>query len=307
MIGFVQKQEGALCYITPAYYDGARALVVLRSGMELSYSSVVTLRHTEGGLTVNGLPCRTVDRLRAGDRVEVRLPEPAPEPLPPYDGAETARLVFSDDWAAVYEKPPHMPSHPSHFHQSDTLANVFRERWANLPFRAVGRLDADTSGLILLALDGYGAFWFPERVRKTYLAAARGKLPWRSGVIDAPLIPLEKSDGKNRVSPDGLPARTRVRVVAENDCYTLAACELETGRTHQIRAHFAYLGLPLAGDARYGEDAEGLGRQALHCARLAFPEPDGAERVFFSRPPFLDALGFGSLRMEEIDWDFSSE
>lgn len=293
MTGFVEKKNGALLYTVPAAYDGARALVVLRSGMGLSYSSVVTLRHTEGGLTANGRFCRTVDALRAGDRLEIRLPEPEPERLPDYDGGETAVRVFSDGWAAVYEKPPRMPSHPSHHHQSDTLANVFQADYPGLPFRAVGRLDADTSGLILLALDGYGAFWLPPRVRKTYLAVCCGQLPWREGVIDAPLLPLEKSDGRNRVSGDGLPARTKVRVLAERNGLTLAECELETGRTHQIRAHMAHMGCPLAGDARYGGDTGLLDRQALHCARLRFPEPDGTERDIRSAAPFLERLGFG--------------
>ena len=326
MNGTVLRQGNALVYTTPAAFDGARALVVLRSGMELSYSSVVTLRHTPGGLLVNGRPCRTVDPLSAGDRLEVRLPEPPPEPLPPYDGGQSARLVLADDWAAVYDKPPHMPTHPSHFHQSDTLANVFRARWPELAFRAVGRLDADTSGLILLALDAYGAFWFPPRVRKTYLAVACGTLPWEEGVIDAPLLPLDRSDGCHRVSPVGLPARTRVRVLAVRNGLSLVACGLETGRTHQIRAHLAHLGCPLAGDARYGEASfppgapagspeeppsagdspcrPFSGRQALHCARLRFPEPDGRERDLFSRPPFLDALGFGDLPDEAIFINF---
>lgn len=290
---------GVLSLAVPPEYDDAKCLAVLRGPMGLSYAAVVSLRHRPGALLCNGEPFRTVDRVRAGDVVTVPLSEDAPAPPPGFDGVPGARLVYADSWLAVYDKPPHMPTHPSKWHQTDTLASVFGRDFG-LPFRAVGRLDADTSGLLAVAKSAHAAYALPERLTKTYLALLRGAPSPAEGVADAPIAEVPGSAARV-VSPDGQPAVTRYRVLAVRDGLSLAAFRLETGRTHQIRLHMANLGCPLVGDVRYGAPPDPvLGRHALHCARMDFALPDTPPRSIWSPPPFLAPFGFSAPDGDEV-------
>jgi 23S rRNA pseudouridine1911/1915/1917 synthase len=199
-------------------------------------------------------------------------------------------IRYQDERLLVVEKPAGMLAHPVAAGQGGTLADWVRAH-CDGEAHLVGRLDRDTSGLVLVArtaavrgrLDRQLA---RRLVRRGYRAVVAGTPRPSEGVVDAP-IGRDASDPPLRaVVPDGVPARTRYRVL---ECFpraSLIELELETGRTHQIRVHMAHIGHPLLGDRWYGGiGLELIDRQALHAHRLAFPGPSGAEIVFESPLP----------------------
>jgi 23S rRNA pseudouridine1911/1915/1917 synthase len=186
-------------------------------------------------------------------------------------------VVYEDAFALVVEKPPHLAVHPTLNYPLDTLANGYAA-WAlrqgrSPVFRPVNRIDKDTSGLVLAAQNGYAAPLLAQRVEKLYYAVAEGELPLGPGVIDAPIGRQGESIIGRCVTPDGKPSRTEYTILKAENGLSLAACVPVTGRTHQIRVHFASIGHPLAGDDLYGGSRARIGRQALHCAKQTFWVP----------------------------------
>ena len=145
----------------------------------------------------------------------------------------------------------------------------------------MNRIDKDTSGRVLAAKNAYAAPLLAGGVTKLYYAIAQGALPLGEGAIDAPIGRRGDSIIGRCVTPEGKPSRTEYTIIKEENGLSLAACVPVTGRTHQIRVHFASIGHPLAGDDLYGGSRERIARQALHCARQSFavpvytPLPDG--------------------------------
>jgi len=137
----------------------------------------------------------------------------------------------------------------------------------------VNRIDKDTSGLVLAAKHAYAAPLLARNVEKLYYAVVEGELPLGPGVIDAPIGRQAESIIGRCVTPDGKPSRTEYTILKAENGLSLAACVPVTGRTHQIRVHFASIGHPLAGDDLYGGSRARIGRQALHCARQSFQVP----------------------------------
>ncbi|MFR8115231.1 RluA family pseudouridine synthase [Faecalibacterium sp.] len=186
-------------------------------------------------------------------------------------------VVYEDAFALVLEKPPRLAVHPTLNYPLGTLANGYAA-WAaqqgNSPvFRPVNRIDKDTSGLVLAAQNSYAAPLLAGRVEKLYYAVVEGELPLGPGVIDAPIGRQGGSIIGRCVTPDGKPSRTEYTILKAENGLSLAACVPVTGRTHQIRVHFASIGHPLAGDDLYGGSRARIGRQALHCARQTFRVP----------------------------------
>ena len=137
----------------------------------------------------------------------------------------------------------------------------------------MNRIDKDTSGLVLAAKNAYAAPLLARNVEKRYDAIAEGELPLGDGVIDAPIGRQAESIIGRCVTPEGKPSRTEYTILEADHGLSLAACVPVTGRTHQIRVHFASIGHPLAGDDLYGGSREKIGRQALHCASQTFRVP----------------------------------
>ncbi len=284
---------------------GARLDVVLAARAGVS-RSVAQKLIDEGRVTVAGAPVRKKHTVRAGDEVAWE-PGPEPEALAPERVPYT--LVYEDDWLLVVDKPAGVVVHPAPGHEHGTLAQGLVERGARGGHQArpgiVHRLDKDTSGLLIVARrdDAYAALVAAmERrdVHRVYAALLRGDLPQDEGTIDAPIgrhvrdrtrMSLHTTTGKRAV--------THFRVLGRAGGFTLARVQLETGRTHQIRVHFAALGHPVAGDLQYGrrERPAGLERQFLHAARLALPHPQDGRHLSFASPlppelsAFLAGLG----------------
>jgi 23S rRNA pseudouridine1911/1915/1917 synthase len=228
-------------------------------------------------------------RLSAGERVSavLALPEHAVEVAVP-----EPRIVWEDAHLAVLDKPAGLVVHPASGHSGTTLVDLLAARaegeWRPL---VVHRLDRNTSGLMLVAKDVSTQRSLQESIRRRevdreYLALVKGRLGAREGVIESPLgRDLRR---RTRMSPrtaKGRPARTAFTVERFLNGFTLVRARLETGRTHQIRAHFAAIGNPVCGDTEYGGGRVlGLRRQFLHSARLALPHPETGIRIEQSSP-----------------------
>ena len=207
------------------------------------------------------------------------------------------RLIHRDDWLAIVDKPAGMVVHQGAGVTGPTLVDVLGDVLGGGadPGRPgiVHRLDRDTSGLMIVARTEEAHRRLSELIRRhqverTYLALVEGRPRSREGTIDAPLGRDHRAPEKRAVGGRGArQARTHFRVLETLPADTLVEARLETGRTHQVRAHFAAIGHPLCGDPRYGHRGRhGLDRQFLHSARLAFAHPrDGHEVTFTSELP----------------------
>jgi 23S rRNA pseudouridine1911/1915/1917 synthase len=235
-----------------------------------------------GGVLVDGRPAAKSTRLRAGQRVTVSEQEPeGRDDLPPMP-----EVVWEDEHLLVIDKPPGLVVHPAPGHRGTTLIELLARATPKEPEPlAVHRLDRDTSGLMLVARDEavqrqLQAVLRRREVEREYLALASGRLESRTGTIDAPLgRDPRRRTRMSTVTDKPRAARTHFEVQEHAGGFTLARVRLETGRTHQIRAHFAAIGHPLAGDREYGgPPVAGLGRQFLHSSRLALELPWSGER-----------------------------
>ena len=247
---------------------------------------ITKLKRTGGGITLNGAHARTVDTVRENDVVAIDMQSGEPLDANP---ALFAPIVYEDSDVAVYDKPVNMPVHPSHRHRNDTLGNLFAAQHGDVTFRPINRLDKDTSGLCAVAKNAFSAAKLSGSIEKTYFAVVCGKLSG-GGRIDAPIGRCDGSVITREVRSDGQQAVTNYTVLDGNEKYTLVRVKLETGRTHQIRVHFAHIGYPLAGDDMYGGDTADIKEQARHCGELEFTLPVSGERVSLSSPLREDML-----------------
>jgi 23S rRNA pseudouridine1911/1915/1917 synthase len=232
------------------------------------------------------------ERLEGGERLTVRIP--APEPAIPQPEEIPLDILYEDAHMLVVNKPAGMPVHPGPGHASKTLVNALLAHCPDLPGVGgvqrpgiVHRLDKDTSGLIVVAKDerahnGLAAQLKDRRMQKTYLTLVEGRVQPPEALIDAPI----GRDPNNRRlmmvrGVTGRDAQTSYRVLSQYEHCALVEVTLHTGRTHQIRVHFASIGHPVMGDEVYGHKSTPVGRQFLHAWRLAFRHPvDGRELAF---------------------------
>ena len=282
---------------------GLRLDVLLAARAGLSRAAAQRLIDA-GAVLVNGSEARKRHEVRAGEEVQYRPAAPAPSLLQPEP--LTAAIVYEDDWLFVIDKPPGLVVHPAPGHEHGTLAQGLAGRGAagGHPSRpgVVHRLDKDTSGLLIVARreDAYlslVAAMERRDISRVYAALLYGALPQDEGTIDAP-IGRHLRDRTRMSLHTSRPRRavTHFRVVARVPGYTLTRVQLETGRTHQIRVHFAALGYAVAGDVQYSrrERPPGLARQFLHAARLAFPHPQDGRQLSFASPLPPDLSGFAA-------------
>jgi 23S rRNA pseudouridine1911/1915/1917 synthase len=254
---------------------------------DLSRGTVQALIES-GRVRVDGQQRKPKFRMTPGEVVSVAIPPPQideilPDPIP-------LTIVYEDPDVVVVDKPAGMVVHPAPGHPRGTLANALL---AHVPGIAVGgsqrpgivhRLDKDTSGLIVAAKTDKGrtalvSQWEDRSVEKTYLALVSGSVADEEATIDAPIGRDPKNRQRMAVLRTGRPAITRFRVIERFPNSTLLELSIETGRTHQIRVHLAFIGHPIVGDPVYGRprvtDPQ-LDRQFLHASALAFQLPSGA-------------------------------
>lgn len=273
-----------LTYIVGAEYDGEMLQTFLRRGCGLSYRMVVKLKRVPNGMTVDGRQWRSIDRVNAGQTVRLRMPEDAVR----IEGEDMPlSVVYEDDHLLVVDKPPYLAVHPSAGKPEPTLANgvvgYFARKGTPLSFRPVNRLDRNTSGLLVAAKSPHVAYALAQKPEKVYFAVVLGALAGH-GTIRQPIRVKEGCTITREVGEGGKDSITHWQALASDGEITLVRVVIETGRTHQIRVHMAWLGHPLAGDTMYGTDAEILPRHGLHCARTAFDHPITGQRIALTSP-----------------------
>ena len=286
--------------ILEASMDGERLDAFLsRSAEGLSRSAAQKLI-ADGNVRLNGSPARKNDRLRVGDSVELTIPEPrevdiAPKQMP-------LDIVYEDEDVAVINKPKGLVVHPAAGHQDDTLVNGLLYAMGDslsgingeLRPGIVHRIDKDTSGLLAIAKNDLAHTVLASQLKdhsmaRTYEAVVCGSFKEDRGTVDAP-IGRHPTDRKKMcvTQRNSKNAVTHWEVVERFRGYTHIRCRLETGRTHQIRVHMAYIGHPILGDTVYGHKKPELGQdsQCLHAGALCFRHPrDGRPVMVFAPLP----------------------
>ena len=277
-----------------------------RSAENLSRSAVQKLIE-EGLVTRNGKPGKKNDKLNPGDRVEYTIPEAKPVDIVPTD--MRLDIVYEDEDLLVINKPKGLVVHPAAGHQDDTLVNGLLYALGDdlsgingeLRPGIVHRIDKDTSGLLAVAKNDYAHAMLASQLKdhtmaRTYEAIVCGTFREDSGTVDAP-IGRHPTDRKKMcvTQRNSKPAVTQWEVVRRYRGYTHIRCRLETGRTHQIRVHMAYIGHPILGDTVYGHKKPELGQdsQCLHAGALCFQHPrDGRPVMVFAELPqyFKDVI-----------------
>ena len=277
----------------PADRVGERADVLLSRSLEDLTRSAAARLLEEGAVLLDGKPVKKNYKTQAGDCFTVTLPEPEPvEAIPqniPLD------VMYEDADVIVVNKPVGMVVHPAAGHPDGTLVNALLYHCGNslsgingqLRPGIVHRIDRDTSGLIIAAKNDAAHQHLAAQLQdhslyREYEAVCVGKFREDAGTVDAP-IGRHPTDRKKMAveRQNGRQAVTHWTVLGRYPGHTHIQCRLETGRTHQIRVHMAYLGHPLLGDVVYGakKPVPGLTGQCLHARRLSFVHPRSGERL----------------------------
>lgn len=260
-------------------HSGCTVEQVLRRGLGLSKTQLKRAKFYEEGILLDGIRVNSNRRVLSGQQITVHVPEREQSQVIPTPGPVCIR--FEDQWFTVVEKPAGIAVHPGRGHYGDTLGNYltwhYQQQGTSLVLRLVNRLDIGTSGLLILAKSAEShaklqRLLHTEACQRHYLALCCGEPPQHAGRINAPIAPQPGALNAYQVSPSGLPAETRYRVLERRGRYCLVWLTLCTGRTHQIRVHLASLGCPLVGDSCYGGD-RALRWPALHscCIQLRHP------------------------------------
>ena len=246
----------------------------------------------EGRVRVNGKPAAKSARLSGGETVTVDVPQLRETALPPQD--IPLDVVYEDDDVIVVNKPTGLVVHPAPGHPDGTLVNALLHHCGD-SLSGIGgekrpgivhRIDRDTSGLIIAAKNDAAHLALSAQLKdhslsRTYECLVTGNMKQDSGTVDAPIGRSSADRKKMAVVPTGRRAVTHWEVVARYPGVTHLRCRLETGRTHQIRVHMAYIGHPILGDTVYGakKPVPGLTGQCLHATGLRFVHPRTGEPV----------------------------
>lgn len=290
----------------PAEFDGRLLRSYLKLTLGLSSAVLSRLKKHERGILVNGERVTVRYTLRTGDILELRDRDTAESVA--RDNARKQRtapagtrgsesvlpadlpleVLYEDDYLIALNKPAGMPTHPSHGHSADTLANALAYRYSlaaePFVFRPLGRLDRNTSGVVVVgktrAATGFlGRALQRGEVSKRYLAVVTGEMP-SNQTVHTVIAPICRPDAGvimravcDDDTPGGMYAETRYRVLAAGNGHSLLLCEPVTGRTHQLRVHLSHIGHPILGDELYGEVSPLINRHALHALSLSVPMP----------------------------------
>lgn len=310
--------------------EGRRVRDILKKEWGLVHHDIARAKYSEGGITVDGKSVYASHEMKPGETLRVFIPEKKSETTVPTEGK--LDILHEDADLIAVNKPAGLVSHPSHGHYVDSLANyvAFHYEQENEvhEIRTVGRLDKDTSGILIFAKNRTAVSKLTEqsedgRRTKTYLALAAGKFEETDLTVDAPIgrksegaeaeesarrgpddenaaVPASTSayhraSTERCVRPDGDPAVTHIHVEKQYENYALLSVTIDTGRTHQIRVHLSHIGHPLLGDALYGEGAVEspmLRRTALHAWRTEFFQPFTGEKIVLLAPVPDDMKAF---------------
>lgn len=260
------------------HYDNI--LHVLKEQFLLSDRLITKLKKANK-IYLNDLPTYTKKSVTVGDKVSVLIDFEE-------DNSNIVAsnipldIIYEDDYLLVINKPANIAIHPSILHFDNSLSNgvkfYFDKLGLKKKIRIVNRLDRNTSGIVVFAKNEYIQECLikqmkTKELKKEYLAIAKGILESKSDTLNFPIARKERSIIERTVNSDGDSAITHYDVVKEFNNLSLVHIVLETGRTHQIRVHFSYIGHPILGDTLYGSPSELINRQALHSYKLTFIHP----------------------------------
>lgn len=278
--------------------NGKTVLDVIKKELQLSSKTLALLKKRENGITVDGVRVTVRRVLHLGEVLSLDFSDADDcenENLVPTD--IPLDIIYEDDDIIALNKPPYIPTHPSHGHFDDTLANALCFYAKNVKhepfvFRAVSRLDRCTSGIVLVAKNRVSACTLCDSMQnhefsKEYIAILSGIPEKDEGEIETYIRRLEKSIITREAckkEDGGDYALTRYTIIAKKDGFALVRAFPVTGRTHQLRVHFSHIGCPILGDDLYGSPSSLIGRQALHALSLSFPHPTGGERMRLEAP-----------------------
>lgn len=268
---------------------------VLFSRLHISHRLFLTLKK-ENCIFLNGVHAVLYQLVRLQDCIELRF-DYEEDVSHVVAKKMSLDIVFEDEWCLVVNKSAGIPVHPSILHYEDSLSNGIRFYFDSIglkkKIRPVNRIDKDTSGLVVFAKNEYVQEALIHQMktgdfRKEYIAIVEGSFEIKKGKIDAPIARKEDSIIERCVNSSGASSITHYEVLKECTIQDIAIsilrCRLETGRTHQIRVHMAYVGHPLLGDDLYGGNTILINRQALHSSNISFFHPISKDVIHLEAP-----------------------
>lgn len=256
--------------------SGKTVKEILFNEMNLSVATVRHLKNIPGSIKLNNEHVRVTKEVSCKDIIEINIDDENSVNIVPEN--ITLDILYEDDDIIALNKPRNMPTHPSHNHHNDTLANglmyYFKE---NFTFRAITRLDRDTSGVVLVAKNRFSAQILGndiknKKIRKKYIALINGTPEEETGIINAPIKRTKEGIILRCVGFDGKEAITEYKVLKKSNNFSLVELIPVTGKTHQLRVHMSYIGTPIYGDDLYGAPQNGENIR-LHCEEISFKHP----------------------------------
>lgn len=297
---------------------GLSVLSYLKKRLKISNSALTSLKQVDMGITANGQHVTVRYILCENDVLSIKEKDSfrdVNEAIEPHE--LPLNILFENNDLIIIDKPAFMPTHPSHNHTDDTMANalayIYNQRNEPLVFRPIGRLDRNTSGLSLVAKNSISAsFLYFARshrmIKKKYIALLEGcicnDLEWHT--TETYMKRMEDSVIVRCIGDsadtDAFIAITHWRVLYANNKISLVEAVPQTGRTHQLRVHFSYLGHSILGDDIYGKPSELITRHALHAYSLTIPMPyTDTQETFCSLPPVDMQSCFRTLTAKDLN------
>lgn len=283
-------------HIITCEYQNKTVKAFLTQKLKLSSKMITRLKKDPLGIMLNGNRVTVRALLSENDVLDIgtEREQKTSDAIEPVD--IPIDIIYEDEYYIAVNKPPNMPTHTSHDHYTDTLANavafLYKKRGIPFVFRAVNRLDRDTSGIVLLAKDAFSADAFSKlqqnkHVSKKYLAIIDGKIE-SDGKIEGyikrkPGSVMLREFSENKSTEDDAYSLTLYTSLAATDNNSLLEIELMTGRTHQIRVSFSSISHPVTGDSLYGTETD-YKRQMLHAYKMSFVHPFTEKQTFIEAP-----------------------
>lgn len=263
---------------------------VINSEFNISYNLLVKLKKNKK-IFLNGINTYIDKNIKDGDEISIIIDfEEDNSNIVPTK--MDLSILYEDEALLIIDKPAGIPVHPSILHYDNSLSNGIKYYFDNInlnkKIRPVNRLDRNTSGIVIFAKNEYVHDALSKQMQndiflKEYITICNGLFEEKTGIIDAPIARKENSIIERCVNPTGAPAITHYKVLKEFEIdgkiFSELLISLETGRTHQIRVHMAYLGHPIIGDSLYGSESILINRQALHAYRVEFIHPISRQKI----------------------------
>lgn len=270
-------------------YENKILKEILKKKFDFSNRIIRNIKNSNGSI-VNGEIVNINYLLKLNDKIEIFIDEVISENIVPIK--MPLKIIYEDEFFIAIDKTANLVVHPTSYHFDDTLANgimyYYQETGLNTKFRAVNRIDRDTSGIVLIAKSQLAHSLTSKQIinnelKKEYFVVVHGKFEDKKGMINEPIARKPGSIMERIVDESGQNAITQYEVISQNETASLLKINLITGRTHQIRVHFSYINHSLYGDDLYGANDD-FSRQALHCSKLEFLHPFLNEKIIIESP-----------------------